>query len=270
MAVGPSDLEKPFRGLVTPAFPYTREKAFKVLVSADFSNVDRLPIIGTTYANANICQTRMSEFSSYICSDVKGEGDYWWFYFSKDKTAAQAWTRFKEPEEELRNHSWPLELLKVTTYYETIPFAANLGNKVRSGYRWHAVASYRERPDTGTLFSLSEFLMPTRPVIPQDVGPNPEPITFPLPNNKPFSFPPSLHGAFIIDAMQDAVQEYDTAGASVTSGLSVAGPYQISATNMKTCLPYVLYTIPQRTEVGAYLVRQMMVTPPAASRIKTS
>ena len=62
------------------------------------------------------------------------------------KTDKEAWTPFKEPEEELRNFSWPIELLKVVTYRESNPAATNTLKQVHQekchartrGPRWSA------------------------------------------------------------------------------------------------------------------------------------
>src|SRR5687767_13589247 len=88
----PSPLEHPLRVIATPATKYTGEKAIVVKVSSDASRT--LPVIGTTYQAARICQARMSEFKNYVCSNIRGEGEYFYVYFSKDKTTTEVNTPY--------------------------------------------------------------------------------------------------------------------------------------------------------------------------------
>src|SRR5262245_58282350 len=109
----PSPLANPLREITTPATLYTREIGFAVRVSIDSSKKSRLPILGQTYQAAAISQVRMTEFKNYICTHIpEGQGGpYIDVFFSLNKTAAQAWTPFADPEHEFRNHSWPIELV---------------------------------------------------------------------------------------------------------------------------------------------------------------
>jgi hypothetical protein len=264
------ELDRPFKIHRTPATLYTREVGFAVKVSAAADWIpNRLPAKGTPYRDCeHISKHRLADFGAYILTDIQGDGDYWWFFYSKNKSTAEAWTPFKTPKSEMRNHHWPLELVRIDIVRHKLPIVANTGRNIRSTFKYDGIPVYRERPDTGSLFTLTEYLMPTEPDSQQDATPHPEPISFQLPNNKPFSFPPSLHGPIQIDAMREEYEVYDVAGAAATGAASFVGPFSFPATNFRTCLPFTLYIVPERTSTGSYHVRKMEVSPPSTSRLR--
>lgn len=260
-----SPLDDPFRLYTTPATLYTREIGFAVKVSTSVDTVARLPILGDTYGSASAfhSQTRISEYGNYICTKAEDGGEgYFWYFFSKNKTAPEAAAPFKNPEENFGNHYWPPILKAIDILRNAVPKTANTGNSVYSGWSYSAVPIFVPSADTGTLFVLREMLGPTSFGIPQWPTPMSSSVSFNLPNSASFSFPECLHDDISIDGLQDLEQIYATVGAAITNRVGLVNLRSFPATNFKTWLPYFLYDRQTRTATGAYHRTQMEVVPP--------
>ncbi len=259
------ELEKPFRLRNTPATLYTGEIGFTVKVSAVSDWIPaRLPQRGTAYRDCtHLSKTRQADFGDYILTDIQGEGDYWYFSFSKYKTALEAATPFKDPHTQLGNHPWHPTLLKVDIVKMKMPISVNAGDKIFRGRRFQAIPTYHPAMDTGTLFILREYVTPDEPQIQQHVGPQVAPVSFPLPGaNAPFSFEPCYHPAININIMREVVDVYDTVGAAVTSAVGSQGPFSFPATDPPFPTSYILYSRPTKLATGAWHTQEMEVQPP--------
>jgi hypothetical protein len=257
------ELSKPFNLISTPATIYTREVGFSVKVNVSAEWPAKLPIYGTPYRNCQfVSKVRQKEFGDFILTRIDGSGDHFYFYFSKNKSAAEAYTPFKDPEISMGNHYWPPILIKVDIEKSKVPRAVNTGDSIYRGNTFNAIPTFVPSADTGSLFLLREFLMPNLPEFRQHPTPIAGSVSFPVPGGSPFSFPECLHGDITINGMDESKDVYATVGATVSSNVGFSGPYHFPATNFKTWLPYFLYERPTKLATGAYHVAQMEVIPP--------
>lgn len=257
-----SALAKTLRTIATPATAYTREIGFAVKVSMAANNPPRLPIIGTTYAASKLSKVRLPEFKDYICTDIQGEGDYFWVYFSKNKTTAQAWTPFKDPQRSLGNHYWPPILHDVDIKRLKLQSAVDVGSTIQRGNRYSARPIWTPSADTGTLFLLREFLSPIEFEIPQWPTPNASAVSFPVPGQGMFNFPECLHPEIIVSPMVECEDSFDPVTTGVTNRTGITTGFTIKATDPKTWVPYFLYDRQSKTATGSFHRTQMEVIPP--------
>lgn len=258
-----SPLEDPLQTHTTPATGYTGELCISVDFASDPNRAGRYPVVGTTtYLASELCGERMSEFGSYICTKVDGSGKFHRAWFGKPKTAVEADTPFKTPEEDMGNHYWPPILKAVEITRNKVPKTANTGDNIYSGFTYSAVPIFVPNADTGTLFVLREMLSPVKFNIPQWPTPITGAVHFPLPNSSPFSFPECLHDDIVIGGLQDLEQIVDTVGLAVTNRVGLVNNRNFPATNFKTWLPYILYDRQTQLATGLYHRRQMEVVPP--------
>lgn len=259
-----------FRVLKTPATLYTRETGICVKVSTAEGCIKRLPVLGEAYKKGKFNpKHRLSEFGDYICTDVdEGDGSFFWFYYSLNKSAADALKDFKLPHSELQNHYWAPILLKIDVKRSKVPRTSNTGTAIVSGSSYQAIPIYRPAADSGTLWVLHEYLSPTEPNIPQHALPQPDAINFPVPGGPAFSFPECLHDDLDVEKMEDSSSSYANVGGAVTDSVGVYGPFSFPRTNFKTWLAHTLYERANKIATGAYHGHRMEVIPPPLSRKK--
>ncbi len=263
-----SPLDRPLRVVTLPSTVYTGEVGIAVRVSSDSDKLPRLPKRGDTYRQANICQVRMGEFKDFVCTEIDGQGEYIWVYFSKNRTAFDI-TPYKKPTTEMGNHPWPLVLKRIDIKRHLIPTSVTAGENIYKGVRYSATPYYYESADTGTLFELREYIHTTEPDTVQHETPQPQPINFPLPGSSPFSFPASLHKKIDIEAMQETYADeiVDATGTSFTQSLGVFAAVSFPATNFTTWIAHVLYDRSTKLSTGAFHQRQMWVHPPSIGKL---
>lgn len=255
-------LDKPFRLITTPATIHTREVGFAVKVSVSADWPAKLPVLGDTYSASKASKVRLKEFKSYICTAVEDAGqNYFWLYFSKDKTAAEANTPYKNPHQEFGNHPWPPILIDVDIAKSRLPRSVNAGDAIFRGNSYTATPIWIPSADTGTLFVLREFISPEEPEIPQWPTPTTSSVSFPVPGQGMFNFD-GLHHDITVQQMQESDSSYDPASGSTTSHVGFAGERSFKATDPKTWLPYFLYDRPSKIATGAWHRAQMEVIPP--------
>lgn len=253
-----------FTKLATPATLHTREIGFVVKVDGneEWIGTSRMPVQGTTYTDAPFShKPELTTYGAYICTRIENTGDTWYFYFSKNKTTAEALTPFDDPEPSFGNHFWPPILLTVGITTSQMR-AVNLGDKIRRGFINTAVPIWIPSADTGSQFRVRQYLSPTMFEIPPHPTPITRSVSFPVPGGQPFSFPENLGPDITVPAMRDSDSEYDVALATVTSQVGFVGERFFKATDPKTWLPYIMSARQSKIATGAYLMTEIEVIPP--------
>lgn len=273
-----SKKEEQFTRLTTPATLHTREIGFVVAVDPDINpwvGSSSAPVLGTTYSNspmhpkpnADVLDATGAAYGTYILTKIADSAGRWYYYYSKNKTAAAAELPFKDPDENMGNHYWPPILLKVDIARSRMRRAVNAGDAFYRGNVYTATPTWIPSADTGSLFVLREMLSPTRFTIPRWPTPLASAVNFPLPGQSGnFNFPECLHDDITVDQMVESEDIVATVGGAISGNLGIVGASSFPATNFKTWLPYYLYDRQTRIATGAYHRTQMEVVPPPLPR----
>lgn len=262
------ELISPLTPLTTPATVYTGEVAFSVKVAANANWVpSKLPTRGTAYRNCTIVpKVRLPEFGDYLLMDIQGQGDYWHFYFGKNKTATELLTHFHE-KRELTNLYWPPVLIDIEIA-KASPRAVNLGDKVRRSLSYTATPVFYESADSGTLTFIRQFIGPSEFEIPQHPTPRTRGASFPVPGFGMFTFRDNLGPEINIPTLRDSDSDYDPVGLTVSGNLSGHGPRTLKATDPKTWMPYISNDSQVKLSTGAWLRTQIERVPPPLGPIQ--
>ena len=252
-----------FSKLTLPSTIYTREVGFVIGVDEDVEwiGTSSMPILGTTYS-ASAIQPKVQEaaYGSYICTAVNSSGGRWYFYFSKNKTTAEALVPYKDPAERFGNHYWPPILKRVDFKKSKMPATVNTGDGVRRAVKYYDEVTYIPSADTGSLFLTREFISPTEFHIPQWPTPLAGSVSWSFPTQG--SFQECLHDDIEIQNLKESDSTYSASGAQVTSDVGLISGVSFPATNFKTWLPHILSDSQSKTAVGSWHRTQIEVVPP--------